>query len=149
METMLNWRTFRLNEAGNLQASQVAQWVESTYNAGSTEDPLEEGMTMHSSILAWRIPRTVEPGRLQCIGSQRVGYDWNDLACTQAIFSSCQLMPGWNKSFPGLLSFQEKSSIHVLREISLCLHIGNSNYFSPKGESQISGSVDIFGSFFT
>ena len=34
------------------------------------EDPLEEGMTAHSSILAWRIPGTEEPGRLQSIGSQ-------------------------------------------------------------------------------
>ena len=36
------------------------------------EDPLEEGMAMHSSILAWRIAWTEEPGRLQSIGSQRV-----------------------------------------------------------------------------
>ena len=36
------------------------------------EDPLEEGMATHSSILAWRIPWTEEPGRLQSLGSQRV-----------------------------------------------------------------------------
>ena len=36
------------------------------------EDPLEEGMTAHSNILAWRIPWTEEPGGLQSIGSQRV-----------------------------------------------------------------------------
>ena len=34
------------------------------------EDPLEEGMATHSGILAWRIPRTEEPGRLQSTGSQ-------------------------------------------------------------------------------
>ena len=39
------------------------------------KDPLKEGMTTHSSILAWRIPWTEEPGRLQSIGSQRVGHD--------------------------------------------------------------------------
>ena len=39
------------------------------------EDPLEEGMTTHSSILAWRIPWTEEPGGLQSIGLQRVGHD--------------------------------------------------------------------------
>ena len=39
------------------------------------EDPLEEGMATHSSILAWRIPRTEEAGRLQSIGSQRVRHD--------------------------------------------------------------------------
>ena len=40
-------------------------------------DPLEEGMATHPSILAWRIPWTEEPGRLQSIGLQRV---WSDLA---------------------------------------------------------------------
>ena len=37
------------------------------------EDPLEKGMATHSSILAWRIPWTGEPGGLQSMGSQRVG----------------------------------------------------------------------------
>ena len=36
------------------------------------EDPLEKGMATHSSILAWRITWTEEPGRLQAMGSQRV-----------------------------------------------------------------------------
>ena len=44
------------------------------------EDPLEEGRATHSNILAWRIPWTEEPGRLQSIGSQTVGHDWSDLA---------------------------------------------------------------------
>ena len=39
------------------------------------EDPLEEGMAIHSSILAWRIPWTEEPGGLQSIVSQRVEHD--------------------------------------------------------------------------
>ena len=39
------------------------------------EDPLEEGMATHSSILAWRIPWTEEPGGLQSIGLQRVRHD--------------------------------------------------------------------------
>ena len=41
--------------------------------------PLEEGTATHSSILAWRIPWTEEPGRLQSIGLQRIGHDWNNL----------------------------------------------------------------------
>ena len=41
----------------------------------SQEDPLEEGMVTHSSILAWRIPWTGEPGGLESMGSQRVGHD--------------------------------------------------------------------------
>ena len=47
-------------------------WVRSL----GREDPLEKGMATHSSILAWRIPWTEEPGRLQSMGSQRVGHDW-------------------------------------------------------------------------
>ena len=39
------------------------------------EDPLEEGMATHSSILAWRIPWTEEPGGLQSIGSEKVRLD--------------------------------------------------------------------------
>ena len=46
-------------------------WVQSL----GGEDPLEEGMTTHSSILAWRIPWTKEPGGLQSIELQRVGLD--------------------------------------------------------------------------
>ena len=47
-------------------------WVRSLVR----EDPLEEGMATHSSILVWRIPLTEEPGGLQSMGSQRVGHDY-------------------------------------------------------------------------
>ena len=47
------------------------------------EDPLEEGMATHSSILSWRIPWTEEPGGLRFIGLQRVRYYWSDLASMQ------------------------------------------------------------------
>ena len=46
-------------------------WVHSL----GQEDSLEKGMATHSSVLAWRIPPTEEPGRLQSMGSQRVGHD--------------------------------------------------------------------------
>ena len=57
----------------NLPAMQKTQetWVQ--FLGG--EDPLEEDMAIHSSILAWRIPWTEEPGGLQSIGSQRVGHN--------------------------------------------------------------------------
>ena len=42
-------------------------------------DPLEKEMATHSSTLAWRIPWREEPGRLQSMGSQRVGHDWATL----------------------------------------------------------------------
>ena len=46
-------------------------WVRSL----GQEDPLEKEMAIHSSIIAWKIPWTEVPGRLQFIGSQRVGHD--------------------------------------------------------------------------
>ena len=49
------------------------------------EDPLEEGMTTHFITLAWRVPRTEEPGRLASIGSQRVRHDWSNLAHMHAL----------------------------------------------------------------
>ena len=47
-------------------------WVQSL----GWEDPLEKEMATHSNILAWKIPRAEEPGRLQSMGLQRVGRDW-------------------------------------------------------------------------
>ena len=44
-------------------------------DVGSLEDPLEEGVATHPSILARRMPETEEPGGLWSIGSQRVGHD--------------------------------------------------------------------------
>ena len=54
----------------NLPAMQET-WVQSL----SEEDPLEEEIATHSSILGWRIPWTEEPGGLQSVGLQRVGHD--------------------------------------------------------------------------
>ena len=60
----------------DLQAFLVAQWFkkirlpmqEAQVRFLGQEDPLDEGMATHSSILAWEIPRTEEPGRLQSMG---------------------------------------------------------------------------------
>ena len=46
------------------------------------EDPLEEGMATHSSMLAWRIPWTEEPVGLQSVGLQTFWHDWSDIAST-------------------------------------------------------------------
>jgi len=51
-----------------------AMWETGVRSLG-WEDPLEEGMATHSSILAWRIPWTEEPGGLQSMVSQRVEHD--------------------------------------------------------------------------
>ena len=73
-----------------LLASLVAQMLKNLSAVGKTqvwslgwEDPLKKGMATYSSILAWRIPWTVEPGGLQSI---RVRHDWRDLACVQDIY---------------------------------------------------------------
>ena len=63
-------------------ASPVAQIVKNPPTVWETwvrslgqEDPLEKGMATHSSILAWRIPRTEKPGKLQSMGLQTVEHD--------------------------------------------------------------------------
>ena len=65
-----------------LWASLVAQLVKNPPATQETwvqslgwEDPLEKEMATHSNILTWRIPWTEEPGRLQSMGSQKVGHD--------------------------------------------------------------------------
>ena len=62
-----SWASLVAQMVKNLSAMQET-WVQSL----GWEDPLEKGMTTHSSILAWRIPWTEEPGRLQSMGSQRL-----------------------------------------------------------------------------
>ena len=66
-----------------LQASQMVAQTKSAWNAGDLgsipglgRSPAKGIATTHSSLLAWRIPWTEEPGGLQSVGSQRIGYDW-------------------------------------------------------------------------
>ena len=73
------------------------------------EDPLEEGMTTHSSILAWRILRTEEPGGIQSKGSQRVGHDWSNLAYTACIcWKWLAILPKFEKRIYRWLSCPSK-----------------------------------------
>ena len=65
-----------------IRVSLVAQTVkclpamqETQVRSLDRKDPLEKEMAAHSSILAWKIPRMAEPGRLLSMGSQRVGHD--------------------------------------------------------------------------
>ena len=52
-------------------------WVQSL----GQKDPLEKEIATHSRILAWEIPWTEEPGKLQFMGSQRVRHDWATELC--------------------------------------------------------------------
>ena len=81
------------------------------------EDPLEKEMTTHSSTLAWRIPWREEPGRLQSMGSQRVGHNWaTSLFCKT---HKTQTARPWNNRSLSLSSFMslnrilETLSIHL------------------------------------
>ena len=76
--------------------------------------PLEEGIAIHSSILAWRSPWTKEPGGQQSIGSKRVRHDWSNLATTHAQGCSWATMVG-------LSSLGYKfSSVQLLSRVQLC-----------------------------
>ena len=64
-----------------------AMWETWVWSLGG-EDPLEQEMAAHSSTLAWKIPWTEEPGRLQAMGSQRVRHDWVTLLSLSQFCSS-------------------------------------------------------------
>ena len=53
----------------------LSKMLETQVRSLGQEDPLEKEMATHSSTLTWKIPWTEEPGRLQFMGSQRVGHD--------------------------------------------------------------------------
>ena len=61
---------------------------------------LEKEMASHSSVLAWKIPGTGEPGGLPSMGSHRVGHDWSDLAAAAAMTMYLLYFPSnkWNQS---------------------------------------------------
>ena len=84
--------------------SPVAQTVkylptmwETRVRALGGEDPLEKEMATHSSTLAWKIPWTEEPGRLQSMGLQRVGHDWASLLHFMDTKDSGPKLPIYNK----------------------------------------------------
>ena len=77
----------------------------------SWEDVLEEGITTHSSILAWEIPWTEKPGGLQSMGSQRVGHNWSNLAHT---IGNTKKNERERKSEAFLASYQITCSVYFL-----------------------------------
>ena len=65
---------------------------------------LEKEMAPHSSVLAWRIPRTEEPGGLQFMGLQRAGYNWQLTLSLRGFIFSYRISP-FNE-YSGLISFR-------------------------------------------
>ena len=90
-------------------------------------------MASHSSLLAWRIPWTEEPGGLQSMGSQRIGHDWSDLAWMQTAFCfSTKASPNdmWrtryfsNQMYVKKIKIKKISSIyskHLIKKINMNL----------------------------
>ena len=67
---------------------------------------LEKEMATHSSVLAWRIPETGEPGGLPSMGSHRVGHDWSNLAAAAAAAASLWEIGGEGQIY---LNFQKET----------------------------------------
>ena len=82
------WASLVAQRLKHLPAMQET-WVRSL----GQENPLEKEMATHSSVLAWRIPGTAEPGGLPSVGSHRVGHDWSDLVVVVVRTSRCPR--GW------------------------------------------------------
>ena len=107
--------------------------------------PLEEGMAIQSSVLAWRIPWTEEPGRLQSMGSQRVRHNWSDLARMywEKPPKSCRLL---------FLTLRDCSNVRgeILLLLYYLIHtkMKESKWFVPnKSALEFSDSVTIMGLF--
>ena len=68
-------RVFKLTLIEGASASLIVQPFPLNYSLGNVNSKAEKAMAPHSSVLAWQIPWTEEPGRLQSMGSRRVGQD--------------------------------------------------------------------------
>ena len=125
----------------NSKASLVAQKVkilpamQGTYiQSLGREDPLQKEMATHSSVPAWRIPWTKEPGMLQSMRSQRVGHDWGTITHSfSSVHFSCLVMsdslrphglqhtrPPCPSPTPGLYSFMSIESVMQSNHLILC-----------------------------
>ena len=79
---------------------------ETHFRALGWEDPLEKGMATHSSTLAWKIPWTEEPGRLQTMELQRVRHDWET---SLSFFLSVENIPSYNPDHFLFCTFMRKN----------------------------------------
>ena len=70
-----NFKGFPGGASGEITPLPMQETQETRIRSLGQEDPLEEGMAAHARILAWRIPQTEEPGRLQSMGLQRVRHN--------------------------------------------------------------------------
>ena len=75
---------------------------------------LEKEMATHSSVLAWRVPGTGEPGGLPSVGLHRVGHDWSDLAATAARLDQHSII---NKCNSHIQKLQNKNYMIIYQQI--------------------------------
>ena len=96
----------------------------------SREDPLEEGVATQSSILAWRMQWTEQPGGLESIGSHRVGHDWSHLARTHEInkilhsdFKGCYISESVNVKRSSWSFWLKKIYIYICKyiHVNICV----------------------------
>ena len=107
------------------------------------EDPLEEGMATHSSILAWRIPWTEEPGGLQSMGSQRVGHSW-------ATFSLRNYHLSIHNTISALTAIYWMS-MKCINSVYVCVKVAQSCLYSPwdsPGQNTGVGSLSLLQRIF-
>ena len=97
-------------------------------------DALEKEMATHSSVLAWRIPGTGEPGGLPCMGSHRVGHDWSVLAAAAAgsvnpldIQLSCSISRWLIPGCPGVPKCMD-SQVFYMKWPSIAYNLGTSSH---------------------
>ena len=116
------------------EESDTTEWLPFTFHF----HVLEKGMATHSSILAWRIPGTGEPGGLPSVGSHRVGHDWSNLAAAAAwkkkkgIFENYIIIYRTKESMYQLIPAQQE----VARETAIPLFPKNWVSHLLRGECQ-------------
>ena len=106
----------------------------------------EKAMAPHSSVLAWRVPGTGEPGGLLSMGLHRVGHDWSNLAAAYIIFIAFSIMIYYRVLNPVLYIQQYLLFIHLIYN-SLHLLVQNFQYPSalpPSNTSLFCMSVSLF-----
>ena len=93
---------------------------------------LEKEMATHSSVLAWRIPGTGEPGGLPSMGSHTVGHDWSDLAAVEAAAAVCYHCVSLSRNFEVWVKQRNKalaenliSGKHSIKSILFLAFIGS------------------------
>ena len=80
------------------------------------EDPLEKEMATHSSSLAWKVPWTEEPDRLQYMGLQRIGHDWATSLSLILLWKSLKLIVEVKYAHPRMFSLYYSCFYQLLKE---------------------------------